>query len=125
MPSRACRLPLLLLFFVTAARALEVTPNSPCASLCLNDNQANPNNGNNSWTIATDTVCDDWELAGPTSTIKGRKWKDCLGCEKDSTATDAESNENEVYWFLCAFSLLKIFTPLLLYIFPDSELMIS
>lgn len=102
MQSRSCRLPWLLVLFIAVAHALEVTPNSPCASLCLNNIQDNPNNGDASWTVAPDTVCDDWEFEGPDSTVRGRKWKECLLCEQTSTAIDKESNENEVYWFLCA-----------------------
>jgi len=48
-----------------------------------------------------DLVCNDWELAGVNSTIKGRKFKECLTCESKSTSFDANSTENYVYWFLC------------------------
>lgn len=107
MPSRSCRLPWLLLFLITAAHTIEVTPNSPCASLCLNNIQDNPSNNLASFTVAANTVCDDWEFEGPNSTVKGRKWKECMLCEQTSTAVDEKTHENELYWFLCAFSFLK------------------
>lgn len=93
----------LAILLISAAQALEVTPNSPCSPFCLNNIQDNPKDYDVSFTIAPDVICEDWELDGPNATVKGRKWVDCLNCEKTSTIVDKRSLENDVYWFLCAF----------------------
>lgn len=102
-------LPLLLLLGLSThgpngALAVEVTPSSKCSSLCLNNIQDNPALKEPSSTQEWDLVCDDRELDGPNSTVRGRRWKDCLTCQTTSTERDSRTNENDVYWFLCAFS---------------------
>ncbi len=82
-------------------QALEVTPNSGCSALCLDHPHDDAGNKTMSSTQTFDLVCNDWELAGVNSTIKGRKFKECLTCESKSTSFDANSTENYVYWFLC------------------------
>lgn len=84
---------------------IEVTPNSECSSLCDDniDNTSDPGDKLNSSTQTKDAVCSDYEFDGPNSTVRGRKFKDCMTCELQSTAIDSKSNENEVYWVLCAF----------------------
>lgn len=84
--------------------AVEVTPNSPCSYLCDNNlgNNNDPSADDASFTISSDVVCNDDEYEGPNSTVAGRKFKDCLICELNSTATDKKTNQNEAYWVLCA-----------------------
>ena len=80
---------------------MEVTPNSACGGLCINNPQSNPAFDNSSYTLPPDVVCNDWELAGDNSTAAGRKFKECLLCESTSSARDVSSDQNDVYWFLC------------------------
>lgn len=83
--------------------SIEVTPNSKCFPVCANDISSSSNiaDGKYSWTLGNNVVCEDYQLAGPNSTVEGRKWKECLTCELNSTAVDAPSKENELYWVLC------------------------
>lgn len=92
------------LLLLRLIHAVEVTPNSECSSLCDNNvsNGNNPGADASSFTIGSNVVCDDDEYDGPNSTVPGRKFKDCLICELNSTATDAKTNQNEAYWVLCA-----------------------
>ena len=83
--------------------AIEVTPNSDCASFCITDTRLDPSLTLSSSTQTGDVVCNDWELDGPNSTQKGRTFHDCLQCESNSTAVDKVSEENDVYWFLCKY----------------------
>ena len=94
---------LLILLSLTGAHALEVTGGSVCGPACIDDISENPNFSSSSHTISGDLVCDDWELDGPNSTVRGRKWKDCQGCLSTSTAQNEADKENDVYWFLCRF----------------------
>lgn len=102
-------LPLLLLLGLSTqvrngALAIEVTPSSNCSPLCLNNILENPALKEPSSTQEWDLVCDDSELDGPDSTVRGRRWKECLTCQRTSTEQDSGTRENDVYWFLCAFS---------------------
>lgn len=97
------------LLLLRLIHAVEVTPNSPCSSLCDNDisNESDPGSDSASFTIAKNVVCNDYEYDGPNSTVPGRKFKDCLTCELNSTATDSKTNQNEAYWVLCTFHYLQ------------------
>ena len=94
---------LLSICVLRAVHAIEVTPNSDCASFCITDTRLDPSSTLASSTQTGDLVCDDWELDGPNSTQKGRTFHDCLQCESNSTAVDKTSKENDVYWFLCKY----------------------
>lgn len=90
----------LLLLSLNPVRSVEVTPNSQCSSICINQPNANLSDRNASSTQPYQLVCNDWELEGPNSTVDGRKFHSCLACESISTAYDEETKENDVYWFL-------------------------
>lgn len=81
---------------------LEVTPNSACSSRCDRNVAAgaDPSSADTK-TNSSDLVCNDYEYDGSNSTEVGRRFKDCLTCELNSTAMDADSNEDDVYWALC------------------------
>lgn len=98
------------LLLLRLIHAVEVTPNSECSSLC-DDNisgQSDPGADSNSHTVSSDVVCNDYEYDGPNSTVPGRKFKDCLTCELNSTATDSKTNQNEAYWVLCESRYLQL-----------------
>ena len=98
--SMKCASALALLGF-RVLQALEVTPNSSCAALCMNEPNDDPASIYSSTTTMTDVVCSDWELSGANSTSTGRKFKQCLTCESNSTASDENTGENDVNWTLC------------------------
>lgn len=102
---RSCKMRIILsiviLHFLGLVHTIEVTPNSGCSSICMNDPHSNPAFDNSSHTLAGDLVCNDWELSGPNSTRDGRIFHDCIQCQENSTAHDAQTNENDLYWFLC------------------------
>lgn len=86
---------------------LEVTPDSVCGSLCDAKiaNGADSSDSQITTTSSSDLVCNDYEYDGSNATEVGHRFKDCLSCELSSTATDAKSNENDVYWALCMCQL--------------------
>lgn len=88
---------LLLITLLTAsASALQVTPNSPCASVCLDSGGLDSSEPDSSSTHGNDIACDDAEFR---STAKGRKFKKCLACLEQSSFEDGP--ENDQMWFLC------------------------
>lgn len=98
---------LCLLHFVFS---LEVTPNSACSSLCDTKiaNGADPSNDEITKTGSSDLVCSDYEYDGFNSTEVGRRFKNCLSCELNSTATDARTDESDVSWALCMCQLFTM-----------------
>lgn len=98
----------LLYHLFRLVRSIEVTPQSKCSWICVDDiGKGDKANDQSSMTVSSDVVCEDYQLAGPNSTDKGRKWKDCLTCELTSKAVDPSSNENELYWILCKLPVWK------------------
>ncbi|KAH8821721.1 hypothetical protein F5884DRAFT_100567 [Xylogone sp. PMI_703] len=77
------------------ASALQVTPNSPCAEVCLNDPTQDPSDPNVSNTYGSEIACTDSSY--DTSTV-GQKFKSCVNCLRNSTAH--ESGESDQSWFL-------------------------
>ena len=98
-----------LVAFLSILSAIEVTPNSSCSAYCLDNPNGNRSDTEASHTFPTDLVCNDWELDGSNSTIIGRKFRDCVECESNSTAYDPSSKENDVYWFICLSNLTTSF----------------
>jgi len=78
------------------ALALQVTPNSPCASVCLDEPTNNASDPNSSNTEGRDIVCQD---SAYSSTAVGRKFDSCVSCLQNSTSSS--SGENDQGWFLC------------------------
>ncbi|KAI8633271.1 hypothetical protein F5Y19DRAFT_417295 [Xylariaceae sp. FL1651] len=75
--------------------ALQVTPGSTCAALCLDNPESDPLNPNSSNTTPSDITCTDQSY--DTSTT-GIKYKNCLDCLQKSNATS--DTENDISWFL-------------------------
>ena len=85
-------LPLLFSLLPSLISALEVSANSPCASVC--DGPSN--------TFPANLTCIDNNYS---ATDAGSVFRACLQCEASSTAVDGTRNapqNNDVYWFLCA-----------------------
>ncbi|KUI71040.1 hypothetical protein VM1G_07201 [Cytospora mali] len=75
--------------------ALQVAPNSPCSSVCIDSSTLDESDPNSSNTVASDIVCDDVDF---TSTSNGTKWKRCMTCLQNSTFVHGD--ESDQYWFL-------------------------
>ncbi|KAI9149211.1 hypothetical protein HJFPF1_11260 [Paramyrothecium foliicola] len=77
------------------AAALQVTPDSPCAAVCLDADNLDKTDPGSSNTKSSDIVCDD-DLFSSTS--RGRKFQQCLTCLQDSSY--ARGKESDQAWFL-------------------------
>ncbi|ROT39203.1 hypothetical protein SODALDRAFT_398644 [Sodiomyces alkalinus F11] len=88
-----------ILFLTTvlaaSASALQVTPNSPCASVCLDSKDLDSSDPDSSNTFSSDIACDDAEIR---STARGRKFQKCMTCLERSDFGDDQ--ENDQTWFL-------------------------
>lgn len=69
--------------------AVRFTPFSPCADVC---------GGMIANTTHSEIVCHDDEFE---STAKGRRFRDCVSCELQSTFYDVPHDESDVKWGLC------------------------
>jgi len=86
---------LLLHLFTFQAQALQVSPNSPCAAVCLDDPKQPVSDPTKSNTQGSDIVCSD---SSYSSTVQGEKFKSCISCLQ--TSSFSESGENDQSWFL-------------------------
>ncbi|MCJ1470960.1 hypothetical protein MMC07_009608 [Pseudocyphellaria aurata] len=91
------RVTVLTLLLFHQIHAIEVTPSSGCSALCDDSATSDPGSGASSNTGSDDVVCDDDEFS---STVVGRKFKECLICELNSNATNSIPYENDVYWLM-------------------------
>jgi hypothetical protein len=90
---------LALIYFSISTLALQVTPNSPCASICIDNPSADVSDPNTSNTYGSDIVCTDAEYA---NTAVGQKFEKCITCLQNSTANS--TTESDQGWFLCKSS---------------------
>lgn len=84
----------LLIFPLVAA--LQVTPDSPCSSFCLDApdlDKADPESSN---TLPEDITCRDEDFA---SRPEGQKFQRCLTCLQDSPYS--KGHETDQQWFFC------------------------
>ncbi|EFQ27941.1 LPXTG-domain-containing protein [Colletotrichum graminicola] len=88
---------LVLLTIVVPAyvSALQVTPNSPCASFCLDSNGLDISDPNSSNTKGKDITCTDGEYQTGAA---GQKFQQCMSCLQDSSLV--QGTENDQDWFL-------------------------
>ncbi|ROW11660.1 hypothetical protein VPNG_05600 [Cytospora leucostoma] len=75
--------------------AVQVAPNSPCSSVCIDSSTLDESDPNSSSTTASNIVCDDGDF---TTTSNGTKWKQCMTCLQNSTFVHGD--ESDQYWFL-------------------------
>lgn len=89
-------LALLLLSYGIGVLALQVTPNSPCSSVCVDlatgSDYSDPSSSN---TKNSDITCRDASIA---SSSTGIAWETCMNCLQNSTFS--QGSENDQKWFL-------------------------
>ncbi|KAI0166718.1 hypothetical protein GGR52DRAFT_581577 [Hypoxylon sp. FL1284] len=86
---------LLLSLFAQYTVGLQVTPNSPCSSLCIDSPDLDLSDPNSSTTGNGDISCYDSEYS---SSPKGQKFQSCMSCLQDSTFS--QGSESDQLWFL-------------------------
>jgi len=96
-----------LTLFSTSCSALEVSPDSPCASKCIDRNDGNPSWRNQSLTFNDMLPCYNWEYMDTNSTAAALKFRACQECQMTSgwrTTFEDEGTqytEQDTTWFLC------------------------
>lgn len=83
---------------LSISAALQVTPGSACAKVCLDTSDANPSDPGSSNTDTADIACKNNEYS---TTGVGTKYKSCLDCLMTSDSVDEVTGETDVAWFLC------------------------
>jgi len=91
------------LSLVLHASALQVTPNSPCSSSCVDSDNLNFADPSSSNTKNKDIVCYDSEYQ---SSSAGSKFQQCLSCLQNSTYT--QGAESDQLWFLCNYIQMEL-----------------
>ncbi|KAK6858526.1 hypothetical protein PG995_006225 [Apiospora arundinis] len=86
---------LFLSIYQSTSNALQVAPNSPCASVCVDSNDLDHSDPNSSNTLSKDISCHDKDYA---NTASGQKFRRCLSCLQDSTFS--QGSETDQGWFL-------------------------
>ncbi|OTA67282.1 hypothetical protein K449DRAFT_390004 [Hypoxylon sp. EC38] len=86
---------LILTFLTQHAASLQVTPNSPCASFCVDSADLDFSDPNSSTTKNSDITCTDSEYV---TSPAGQKFQRCMSCLQDSTF--AQGSESDQLWFL-------------------------
>ncbi|KAK6836698.1 hypothetical protein PG987_007193 [Apiospora arundinis] len=86
---------LFLSIYHSTSNALQVAPNSPCASVCVDSNDLDHSDPNSSNTLNKDISCHDKDYA---NTASGQKFRRCLSCLQDSTFS--QGSETDQGWFL-------------------------
>ena len=85
---------LLALIHITAA--LQVTPGSPCSSVCLDEPDLDDSDPESSNTTPDDIVCNVKDFI---SEANGQKFQRCLNCLQDSGFE--HGHESDQQWFFC------------------------
>ncbi|KAM3504212.1 hypothetical protein MY10362_003704 [Beauveria mimosiformis] len=96
MPSSArCCLVLVAAMMATVTTALQVTPDSPCASLCLDSSSSSSSNSSSIAKIRDDEiVCSNRDYASE----QGQKFQRCMNCLQNSTYS--QGSQNDQAWFM-------------------------
>ncbi|KAI1776293.1 hypothetical protein F4818DRAFT_375886 [Hypoxylon cercidicola] len=102
-----------LLFFRRETAALQVTPGSTCAAICLDAPEGDVRDPAASSTNSSDIVCNDEEY---TTTASGIRFKSCVECLQESHAVSGE--ENDISWYLYN---LRYSVDVCLYSFPNTS----
>ncbi|KAI4863662.1 hypothetical protein F4820DRAFT_368466 [Hypoxylon rubiginosum] len=86
---------LLISLLTQHTTGLQVTPNSPCASLCVDSTGLDFSDPNSSTTGNGDISCYDSEYS---SSAKGQKFQNCMTCLQSSAFS--QGSESDQSWFL-------------------------
>ena len=86
----------LFFIFTDLTCAIQVSPDSPCAPVCIDNPNSNVTDPDASTTFGSDITCIDEHYG---NTPKGQKFVSCLNCLQTSTASS--SGESDQEWFLC------------------------
>jgi hypothetical protein len=89
---------LVLLSVSQLSSALQVTPNSPCSSVCRDSLDLDASDPNSSNTQNADITCRDADYSSPA----GSKFKSCMTCLQ--TSTFSQGSESDIMWFLCTYA---------------------
>ncbi|KAI1429601.1 hypothetical protein F5Y12DRAFT_413091 [Xylaria sp. FL1777] len=89
------RLTCILGLLIPLSAALQVTPNSPCASFCIDSAGDDVSDPNSSTTTNKDITCYNSKY---TSSPAGQKFQRCISCLQDSAFSQGE--ETDQLWFL-------------------------
>ena len=89
---------LLVICLLGSAAALQVTPGSSCASICMDTGEKDAFDPAASTTNSSDITCQDADFS---STDKGKKFQDCLECLQKSKKFDDDEQESDLHWYLC------------------------
>ncbi|KAI0525366.1 hypothetical protein F5B22DRAFT_589596 [Xylaria bambusicola] len=84
----------LLGLLIPYSLALQVTPNSPCASFCIDSEGDDVSDPNSSTTTNKDITCYDSKYI---SSPVGQKFQRCISCLQDSTFS--QGKETDQLWF--------------------------
>lgn len=76
--------------------ALQVAPNSPCSSFCIDSKDLDLSDPNSSNTLNGDITCYDKDYS---SSSAGLKFQRCMSCLQDSAFS--QGSESDQAWFLC------------------------
>lgn len=102
------RLHYLVSLFIRFVHSVEVTPNSNCFWVCVDDIGTSDITDKFTTKASTDQiVCGDYQLSGQNSTAKGKKWRECLTCELSSGSVDPFSGESDILWIICKSPSLR------------------
>ncbi|KAJ1329678.1 cell wall integrity and stress response component [Microdochium nivale] len=97
--ARACNsifvLVCVLALMIQHVRALQVTPGSACAAVCLDNTEDNPNDPSMSATTPRDVVCTD---SNYSTQAVGIKYKACQQCLQSSHVS--KGSESDAAWYL-------------------------
>lgn len=85
-----------VLFVFQLAAAVQVSPNSPCSSFCIDSPDLDESDPESSNTEGKDITCSDDDFK---SKPEGQKFQRCLACLQDSSYSDG--TESDQHWFFC------------------------
>lgn len=95
MASSHMTLVLCFLFAASLVSALQVSPNSPCASVCIDSPDLDKSDPGASNIFGKDITCLDQDYGKPV----GQKFQTCLSCLQGSGFS--QGGESDQDWFLC------------------------
>jgi len=81
---------------ISPTLALQVTPNSACASLCMDLPSSDASDPNSSNIYGSGVVCQDVDYG---SSATGSKFEGCLNCLQSSSASAASENDQGWYFY--------------------------